>query len=186
MHRSYKNFNETKFYHDLDQELLKAEMYSYSKLKEIFSNTPENHAPLKSKTIKGNHVPFMTKKLSKATMDRSRLRNKYLIWLSTENVLAYKNVNNKCNSLNKRFKKSYFQEATKNGIMSNKLFWNTVKLFLTNKGILTDDKIVIESENEPKIKPKGKFSVLDIKAGDIISDKKQKQPPEVFFREWCS
>ena len=70
--------------------------------------------------------------------------------------------------------------------MNNKLFWNTVKLFLTNKGILTDDKIVIESENEPKIKPKGKFSVLNIKAGDIISDKKQKQPPEVFFREWCS
>ena len=113
MHRSCKNFNEAKFYHDLDQELLKAEMYSYLKLKEIFSNTPENHAPLKSKTIMGNHVPFMTKKLSKATMDRSRLRNKYLIWLSTENVLAYKNVNNKCNSLNKRLRNLTFKKTQK-------------------------------------------------------------------------
>ena len=39
--RSYKNFNETDFCHDLDQELLKEEIYShdinsYSKLTEIF------------------------------------------------------------------------------------------------------------------------------------------------------
>ena len=38
--------------------------------------------------------------------------------------------------------------------MSNKLFWNTVKPFMTNKGILTDDKTVIESENDVKIKSK--------------------------------
>ena len=50
-----------------------------------------------------------------------------------------------------------------------KLFWNTVKPFMTNKGILTDDKIVIESENDVKIKSKEKNSVLDIKAGDVIN-----------------
>ena len=36
--------------------------------------------------------------------------------------------------------------------MSNKLSWNAVKHFMTNKGILTDDKIAIESENDVKIK----------------------------------
>ena len=56
--------------------------------------------------------------------------------------------------------------------MSNKLFWNTVKPFLTNKVILTDYKIVIESENHVKIKLKGKNFVLDIKAGDVLKDKK--------------
>ena len=64
MYRSYKNFNETKFCHDLDQELLKGEMYShdinsYSKLTEIFSSIFEKHAPLKFKTIRGNQVSFM-------------------------------------------------------------------------------------------------------------------------------
>ena len=42
---------------------------------------------------------------------------------------------------------------------------------MTNKGILTDDKIVIESKNDVKIKSKGKHSVLDIKAGDVVHNK---------------
>ena len=43
---------------------------------------------------------------------------------------------------------------------SNKLFWNTVKPFMTHKRILIDDKIVIESKYENNIKSKGKYSVL--------------------------
>ena len=38
--------------------------------------------------------------------------------------------------------------------MSNKLFWNIVKPSFINKGTLTDDKIVIESENDVKIERK--------------------------------
>ena len=94
-HRSYENFNGTKFCQDLDQELLRGEMYShdinsYSTLTEIFLNTLKKHAPLKFKTIRGNQVPFMTKKLSKAIINKSRQRNKYLKWPSRENFLAYK------------------------------------------------------------------------------------------------
>ena len=132
---------------------------------EMFSNTLEKHAPLKFKTISGDRVPFMTKKLSKAIMNKSRPRNKYLKRLSRENFLAYKNMKNKCNSLNKNATKSYLQKPAKNDIISNKHFWNTVKPFITNKGILTDDKIVIETENDVKIRSKGKNSVLGIKAG---------------------
>lgn len=62
---------------------------SYSKLTKTLSDTLEKHAPLKLKTIRGNQVPFM------------------------ENYLAYKKVKNKFNSLNKKAKKTYFQEATK-------------------------------------------------------------------------
>ena len=35
-------------------------------LTKIFSNALEKHAPLKFKTIRGNQIPFMTKKLNKA------------------------------------------------------------------------------------------------------------------------
>ena len=42
---------------------------------------------------------------------------------------------------------------------------------MANKGWLTDDKIVIESENV-KIKSKGKNSMLVIKARDVINNKK--------------
>ena len=41
---------------------------------------------------------------------------------------------------------------------------------MTNSGILTDDKTVIESENDVKIKSKVKNSVLDIKPRDFINE----------------
>ena len=41
--------------------------------------------------------------------------------------------------------------------MSNKLFRNKIKPFMTNKGILTDDKIVFERENDVKIKSEEKI-----------------------------
>ena len=135
---------------------------SYSKLTEIFSNTLEKHATLKFKTIRVNQVPFMTKKLSKAIMNKYRLRSKQLKWPSRENFLAYKKLKNKWISLNKKPKKYYFQETTKGNIMINKLFWNIVKPSMTNKGILTNDKIVIESEKDVKIKSKGKKHICTI------------------------
>ena len=48
--------------------------------------------------------------------------------------------------------------------MINKLFWNIVKPSMTNKGILTNDKMVIESEKDVKIKSKGKKHMYKIKA----------------------
>ena len=75
----------------------------------------------------------MTKELSKAIMDRSKSRNKYLKWPSRENHVSYKKSKNKCNSLTKKTKKIFSKEVTKDGIMSNKKFWSTVKPFLANK-----------------------------------------------------
>ena len=45
------------------------------------------HAPLKTKFLRGNNAPFMTKQLRKAIMNRSRLTNKYNKWKSRENFL---------------------------------------------------------------------------------------------------
>ena len=101
----------------------------YEKLSEIFVDILNHHAPLKEKQIRGNHAPFMTKELSKPIMEKSKTRNKYLKWLSRENYLFYKKCKNKCNSLTKKANKIFFKEATKNGIMSNKRFWSTVKPF---------------------------------------------------------
>ena len=60
----------------------------------VFRYVLDKHAPLETKTIRGNHAPFMTKNLSKAIMNRSRLRSKYLKWRSRENFLEYKKEKN--------------------------------------------------------------------------------------------
>ena len=55
-------------------------------------------------------------------MHASRLKNKYLKWLSRENFLADKKAKNICNSLNKKAKKDYFKKAAVDGLMSNRKF----------------------------------------------------------------
>ena len=123
--------------HELDQKLIQGDIYktddSYSKLTEILSEVLEKHAPLKTKTIRGNQAPFMNKRLSKAIMNKSRIRNRYLLWPSRDNFLAYKKIKNKCNNLLKKSKKKYFQENASEGSVSNKSFWNTVKPFISHK-----------------------------------------------------
>ena len=106
------------FCHELDQTLLKGEIYKsedpYSKLTEIFQEILPKHAPLKSKQVRGNHTPFMNKRLSKVIMNKSRLRNKYLKWPSRVNFPAYKKVKNKFNTLTRKTKKRYFEYVAKN------------------------------------------------------------------------
>ena len=68
-------------------------------------------------------------------MNKSRTKNKYLEWPTRENFQALKKAKNKFNSMNKKLGRQYFEETTKDSDLSNKKFWNTLKLFLTNKRV---------------------------------------------------
>ena len=48
--------------------------------------------------------------------------------------------------MTKKAKRDLFQETTKGGIITNKKFWRTVKLFLTNNGCISNNSIGIEAE----------------------------------------
>ena len=172
-YRSYKTYDKQNFLHELDQKLIQGDIYKtddlYSKLTEIMSEVLEKHAPLKTKTIRGNQAPFMNKRLSKAIMNKSRIRNKYLQWPSRENFLAYKKIKNKCNNLLEKSKKKYFQENANEGSVSNKSFWNTVKPFISNKGTLSNDNIIIESADDITLKVKN-GDLVSIKAKDEMRD----------------
>ena len=119
----------------------------YSTFSDVFISVLDRHAPLKRKMIRGNQGPFMTKQLSKATMNRSKLRHRHIKWPSRENFLDYKKAKNTCNNKNKFEKKSYLDKTNSKGFVSNKAFWNTVKPFLTNKGFLTNKNIAIKHKD---------------------------------------
>ena len=175
-YRSYKNFDENKFCHGLDQILIKGDIYKakdpYNKLTNILSNTLEKHTPLKSKTVRGNQAPFMNKELSKAIMKKSRLRNRHLKYPSRENFLAYKSIKNKCNNLLKQSKKKYIKDISNKGAATSKSFWNAVKPFITHKGIQTNENITTEVEKNEKIEVKGSHEKVDIRTKDLIKDEK--------------
>ena len=78
-------------------------------LLKIFNDILYHHVPLKQKQVRGNHAPFMRKDLSKAIMNKSKGKNKYLNWASSENFISYKRTKNKCNSLTKKAKGDFIR-----------------------------------------------------------------------------
>ena len=89
----------------------------------------------------------MTKELRKTFMDRSRIINRYRKWPSRTNFLNMKICKKHCKKLCKKTKKKFFQEATENGTVTNKTFWELVKPFISNKGNYSSGTISIK-ENE--------------------------------------
>ena len=93
----------------------------------------------------------MTKELSKQIMKRFKYKNLHFKWRSRENFLAYKNEKNKCN-MTKYAQKAYFRKVT--AIKGGKSFWNAIKHFVANRGIITNDTITLEENGVLKNDPK--------------------------------
>ena len=81
----------------------------------------------------------------------SRIKRKYTKWSSTENFLALKQIKKKCTNLIKTAKKLYFGKSAENQRLSNKSFWNSVPLLLTNKN---DDEYKIRNDDVITLKEK--------------------------------
>ena len=63
-----------------------------------------------------------------------------------ENFLAYKKVENKCNTLTGETKKRYFKYIAKNkNFATSKTFWNTARPFVINKSTRSDTNIKIKA-----------------------------------------
>ena len=105
-------------------------------------------------------------------MEKSRLRNRHLKYPSRENLLAYKNIKNKCNNLLKKSKKKYIKDISNKGAAASKSFWNPIKPFITHKGIQTNEKITIEVEKNEQIKVKDLHEKVDIRMKDLVKDDK--------------
>ena len=50
----------------------------YDDSEKVYLEVPDNHAPIKKKSLRANHVPYMSKPLRKAIMRWSDSENKYL------------------------------------------------------------------------------------------------------------
>ena len=139
-YRSYKNFDSDKFLQDVRNTDFKPVTndanLSYENLSSAFQKLVEKHAPLKTRIQRGNTAPFMNQELKKAIYTRSRLKRRLNKNPTPENRRNFKKQRNKCVSLRKRAMKNHFKEATRNGVLSNKEFWDLVKPFLSNKGDL--------------------------------------------------
>ena len=97
---NYKKFDDTKLLADLKNanfSFTSADPNgNYLFLTNSFSKIVEKHVPLKQKTLRGNHAPFVSKELRKAIYTSSRFRNRFLENPDEINRKLYKQQRNKC------------------------------------------------------------------------------------------
>ena len=103
-------------------------------------------APRKTKYVSANSSPFMNKNISKAIMTGTRLRNKFLRNRTPENRIAYNQQRNFCVSLIRETKREYFNSLNEKLVTDNKLFWNTIEPFFSDKGATREKYTLIEEE----------------------------------------
>ena len=99
-------------------------------------------------------MPFMTKSLSQEIMTRSKLKNIYLKHKLEENRLLHTQQRNKCVSLLRKTKMNYYGNLNEKDVIDNKKFWNTVKPFLSDKSINSDEFHLNENGELINSKPK--------------------------------
>ena len=105
----------------------------FDRFKAALDEAIQRHASIKKWYVRANQAPFMSKKINKEIMKRSRLRNKFSNTKSDIDRKAYNNQRNLCVSLIRREKENFFSNINASDITDNKTFWKTVKRFLLIK-----------------------------------------------------
>ena len=147
-YRNYKGFNETKFRSELTNilDLNIHESRNIDFFKNIFLKVLNKHAPTKTKYLRGNHSPFVTKDLRKAIMLRSKLRNQYLKCKSEEARARFKIQRNFCVTLLRKARRNYYENVELGRVNDSQKFWNAVKPVFGNKVTTRSNITLIENQ----------------------------------------
>ena len=159
-YRTYKQFNQGKFKDLFLSYLNELEMsdLSLDVFKMTFLNALNSFAPVKKKYLRANHSKFVNKELSKATMLRTKLRNKFLKQKTTETRSGYNKQRNVCVSILRKAKRSYFENLDIKNLSDNRKFWGTVKPLFSNK-VRSNDYITL---NENDLLIRNEYEIANI------------------------
>ena len=90
-YRNYKNFNEQDFKLELRGKLeVNVADENYETFHNVYLNVLNKHAAIKTKVIRSNQAPYITKAYRKAVIKRSELKTKYLRNLTLENFNKFR------------------------------------------------------------------------------------------------
>jgi exonuclease III len=149
-YRCYRNFIEANFLNELSENLRRNPILSYCDFYTIFTSVLDKHAPLKTKLLRANNRPHVTKSLRKAIMHRSKLKNIANKSRNSADWLSYCRQRNLVVKLNRQAKASFFENTDQN---MGKDFWKSCKpLFSENsvagqeRFLLLEDETLIQDE----------------------------------------
>ena len=141
VYRSYKKFDDKAFLSDLENSLGDLVNADYEFFDKVFSAVLDRHAPLKTKVLRGNNQPHVSKHLRKEIMKRSRLKNAAVRSKKPEDWAAYKRQRNLVVSINRKAKKEFFSSIGTDS--STKSFWKACKPFFSSKGAAIEERILL-------------------------------------------
>ena len=136
-YRDYKKFDANYFLYELDYCISTNMIMNYDEFENIFTNILNRHAPLKTKYLRANNKPHVTKDLRKAIMKRSQLKAIAVKSQKPEDWVDYKLQRNLVVKLNKRAKKEFFSSTTR----KTKHFWDAIKTSFSDKSCATEGRI---------------------------------------------
>ena len=115
----------------------------YNDFENIFTNILQRHAPLKTKFVRANNKPHISKDLRKAIMKRSKLKALANKTKYPEDVANYKQQRNLVVRLNKQAKKAYFNSTNR----KTKHFWDAFKPKFSEKAGAIETRIQLLEKN---------------------------------------
>ena len=86
-------------------------------------------------------------------MTKHRLWRRYKRYPTSKTWNAYRTQRNKTTEIRRSSVRAYFKERTENG-KKNEHFWTTIKPFVTNKGTLNSQELMIEHNDNIITNPK--------------------------------
>ena len=144
-YKDYKKINQKKLETELKLKLNSQRNLSYSTFLAVFLEILNKIAPVKVKVKRFNNNTFMTKFPRKSIMLRSRLKNNLKKKRSDENWYNYKKQRNFCVKFLRHIKEKYFSYINVRSISDSKKLWKTIKPFFSNKGLNTNNAILVEN-----------------------------------------
>ena len=146
-YRDYRKFNSQTFKKELQYNLsIINDNTCYDKFENTFKEVLDKHAPIKTKNVRANNAPFMNKMLSKAIMNRSRLKNKFHKNPNNINESRYKQQRNYCVNLTRKVKRDYYTNLDIKKVTDNRKFWSTLKPCFSDKSIFKKNITLIEKD----------------------------------------
>ena len=130
-YRYYKHFNRILFRSELQEAIQGSVDWADYELR--FLNVLNKHAPVKNKTVRANHKPYITKEIRKSIMNKTRLANKRHKTNNEGDFREYKRQKNYVNRECKRARKDYFSNLDVKCLQDNKKFWKTMRNELSDK-----------------------------------------------------
>ena len=136
-YRGYKKLSNEKFVHEFSLipfqviEIFDDLDDSYWLWNELTMQVINEHAPIKSRTIKSHRVPYMNGELRRAINIKNMLRRKYDKVNNNKTWNRYRSQRNLVTKLRKKSINVYLQNkcsSTVNSQNNGKQFWNTVSL----------------------------------------------------------